>query len=302
MNVVVQDEEELFSLLVDEVGDVIEVSRDIFEEPPATLDERWRESCDGVYRLKEELLVAVNVPALLNVQRGRTEVASGQTIGDTTRLREAFAHAMQQGDLLAAVCYATLFDRYPEMKPLFAEMDLERQKRMLMVVLDVVVQTLGRSEITGRYLQSLGEQHAEHGVKPAHYLALGQCLLHALEELTGAEWNQESQERVDRRLPRNGQSHAHRHTTGRGLTASEDQPMALEVQLLRESFRKVAPKADQLGHHLLRYALPPVSAGQAPLRRCKPQGSEEKADRRLGPGRQEPGAARRAGDGPRRPG
>jgi len=71
MNVVVQDEEELFSLLVDEVGDVIEVSRDIFEEPPATLDERWRESCDGVYRLKEELLVAVNVPALLNVQRGR---------------------------------------------------------------------------------------------------------------------------------------------------------------------------------------------------------------------------------------
>jgi purine-binding chemotaxis protein CheW len=71
MNVVVQDEGELFSLLVDEVGDVIEVSRDIFEEPPATLDERWRESCDGVYRLKEELLVAVNVPALLNVQRGR---------------------------------------------------------------------------------------------------------------------------------------------------------------------------------------------------------------------------------------
>jgi purine-binding chemotaxis protein CheW len=71
MNVVVKDKEELFSLLVDEVGDVIEVSADIFETPPPTMDERWRQSCEGVYRLKGELLVAVNVPALLNLQRAK---------------------------------------------------------------------------------------------------------------------------------------------------------------------------------------------------------------------------------------
>jgi purine-binding chemotaxis protein CheW len=71
MNVVVKDKEELFSLLVDEVGDVIEVSAEIFETPPPTMDERWRQSCEGVYRLKDELLVAVNVPALLNLQRAK---------------------------------------------------------------------------------------------------------------------------------------------------------------------------------------------------------------------------------------
>lgn len=71
MNVVVKDKEELFSLLVDEVGDVIEVSREIFEPAPPTMDDRWRQSCEGVYRLKNELLVAVNVPALLNLQRSK---------------------------------------------------------------------------------------------------------------------------------------------------------------------------------------------------------------------------------------
>jgi hemoglobin-like flavoprotein len=118
-------------------------------------------------------------------------VGNGPAIPDLTRLREAFASAGRQDNRLADVCYARLFERYPEVKPLFAHMDLERQKRMLMVALDVVVRTLDRSEVTGRYLQSLGEQHAEHGVKPAHYLALGQCLLDSLEELTGAEWNQD---------------------------------------------------------------------------------------------------------------
>jgi purine-binding chemotaxis protein CheW len=68
MNVVVKDRDELFSLLVDEVGDVIEVDKDIFEEPPPTMDDRWRQSCEGVYRLKEGLLVAVSVPALLDLQ------------------------------------------------------------------------------------------------------------------------------------------------------------------------------------------------------------------------------------------
>lgn len=67
MNVVARDQEELFSLLVDEVGDVIEVSADIFEPPPPTLAARWRDVCEGVYRLKDELLVSINFPALLTL-------------------------------------------------------------------------------------------------------------------------------------------------------------------------------------------------------------------------------------------
>lgn len=72
MNVVVKDQDELFSLLVDEVGEVVRVTNDLFEDPPPTLDARWRDSCEGVYRLTEGLLIAVNVPALLNIAKTTT--------------------------------------------------------------------------------------------------------------------------------------------------------------------------------------------------------------------------------------
>ncbi|MFQ5720675.1 MAG: chemotaxis protein CheW [Acidobacteriota bacterium] len=65
MNVVVLDQDELFSLLVDEVGDVITVDRNLFEAPPSTLEERWRRVCSGVYRLERRLLVVIDVGALL---------------------------------------------------------------------------------------------------------------------------------------------------------------------------------------------------------------------------------------------
>lgn len=67
MNIVVRDREELFSFLVDEVGDVVEVSPDRVEPTPATLDERWRECCEGVVRLERGLLVVMDVQKLLRV-------------------------------------------------------------------------------------------------------------------------------------------------------------------------------------------------------------------------------------------
>ena len=67
MNVVVRDRDELFSFLVDEVGDVQTVGAEGLERPPATLDPRWRQVCDGVVRRKDDLLVSVNAVKLLNL-------------------------------------------------------------------------------------------------------------------------------------------------------------------------------------------------------------------------------------------
>ncbi|HVO36476.1 MAG TPA: chemotaxis protein CheW [Gemmatimonadales bacterium] len=67
MNVVVRDRDELFSFLVDEVGDVQTVGAEGLERPPVTLDPRWRQVCDGVVRRKTDLLVSVNAVKLLNL-------------------------------------------------------------------------------------------------------------------------------------------------------------------------------------------------------------------------------------------
>lgn len=66
MNVVVRDGDELFALIVDEVGDVAAVSRDACEPPPANLDWSWSKVCTGVVKLDRGLLAIVDVASLLD--------------------------------------------------------------------------------------------------------------------------------------------------------------------------------------------------------------------------------------------
>lgn len=61
MMVVVQVGDEPVSLLVDEVGDVVEVDDGQFETPPDTLDPALREVVLGVYKLSDGLLLALDV-------------------------------------------------------------------------------------------------------------------------------------------------------------------------------------------------------------------------------------------------
>jgi purine-binding chemotaxis protein CheW len=60
MNVVVRQEEGAVSLLVDEIGDVLEVDEESFERPPDTLSGPARELVKGVYKLPDRLLHVLN--------------------------------------------------------------------------------------------------------------------------------------------------------------------------------------------------------------------------------------------------
>lgn len=67
MNIIVSDDGELFSLLADSVGDVIGVAQDRFSAPPPTLDECWKQCCEGVYQLQRGLLIVLGVQSLLTL-------------------------------------------------------------------------------------------------------------------------------------------------------------------------------------------------------------------------------------------
>ena len=60
MNVVVRADGETMSLLVDEIGDVIEVEDDCAEPPPETLRAGMRELLQGVYKLNDRLLLVLD--------------------------------------------------------------------------------------------------------------------------------------------------------------------------------------------------------------------------------------------------
>lgn len=69
MSVVVEHLGEFYSLMVDTVGEVLTLAGNDFERNPATLDPRWREVSQGIFRLDQELLVVLDVDRLLEFTR-----------------------------------------------------------------------------------------------------------------------------------------------------------------------------------------------------------------------------------------
>ena len=60
MNMVVRTGEGAVSLLVDEIGDVLDVDESTYERPPENLDAAARELIQGVYKLKDRLLLILD--------------------------------------------------------------------------------------------------------------------------------------------------------------------------------------------------------------------------------------------------
>jgi purine-binding chemotaxis protein CheW len=60
MNVVVRTDDAAVSLLVDEIGDVLQLESGTFEQPPETLTGITREVVSGVHKLKDRLLLTLD--------------------------------------------------------------------------------------------------------------------------------------------------------------------------------------------------------------------------------------------------
>jgi purine-binding chemotaxis protein CheW len=61
MHVVVEYKNELYSLVVDGVGDVLNLPMKNFEKAPSNLSESWRNLAVGVFKLDKQLLVILDV-------------------------------------------------------------------------------------------------------------------------------------------------------------------------------------------------------------------------------------------------
>lgn len=67
MNVVVRTDDGPISLLVDEIGDVLEVNANTFERPPETLKGEARELIRGAYKLKDRLLLTLDTERVIEM-------------------------------------------------------------------------------------------------------------------------------------------------------------------------------------------------------------------------------------------
>ena len=67
VNVVVEADDGAAALIVDDVGDVVEVAESDFERPPDTVRGAARELVLGAYKLPDQLLVILDTPRILTL-------------------------------------------------------------------------------------------------------------------------------------------------------------------------------------------------------------------------------------------
>ena len=66
LSVVVELDNELYSLIIDKVGDVVTIKDKNIDANPATMESIWRNISTGIYKTENNLILILDVPKLLH--------------------------------------------------------------------------------------------------------------------------------------------------------------------------------------------------------------------------------------------
>ena len=106
-------------------------------------------------------------------------------------LEKSFGQVSGRAVAFSASFYEALFQHYPELEPMFAEVSLEAQEKKLIFSLAAIVENLRNPDVTRRALLSLGARHVQVGTLRSHYPMVGQALIETFETYLGEDWTPE---------------------------------------------------------------------------------------------------------------
>ncbi len=104
-------------------------------------------------------------------------------------LLSTFLKIEPQAEEFATTFYQILFEKYPNVQPLFSATDMQQQKIKLVQSLQLVIANVHNTEALNDILRALGARHVEYGAVLTDYPAIGDALLQALEKHLGKNWN-----------------------------------------------------------------------------------------------------------------
>ncbi|MEQ6341966.1 MAG: methyl-accepting chemotaxis protein [Gammaproteobacteria bacterium] len=107
---------------------------------------------------------------------------------DVSIIEKTFNRLSPKGDYLVKRFYEELFERYPQVKPLFGKISIHEQQRKLLAALSLVVKNIRNPESLGEILSGLGKKHQKYGAKKEHYQAVVETLLDVMAEVAGDAW------------------------------------------------------------------------------------------------------------------
>ena len=107
---------------------------------------------------------------------------------DVETLEESFDLVAPRGDELMKTFYDRLFETAPAVQPLFADVDMERQREALLNMLVVLRESLRDLDDIVPDLQDLGSRHVQYGAQPEHYPVVAEVLLASMRDLAGEAW------------------------------------------------------------------------------------------------------------------
>ncbi len=108
-----------------------------------------------------------------------------------TLVQSTWHQVVPIADTASAQFYDRLFEIDPTLRTLFADVDLESQRRKLIATLTRVVVALDEIEELVPEIEALGRRHAGYGVTDAHYQTVGEALLWTLETGLGDAWTRD---------------------------------------------------------------------------------------------------------------
>ena len=104
-------------------------------------------------------------------------------------LRQSFELVTERQPQLVNRFYQILFERYPQVRPLFHRGSPARQEEMLTAALVAEMDHLEDAAWLGSTLAQLGVKHRDYGVSDEMYGWVAESLIATMAEVAGADWS-----------------------------------------------------------------------------------------------------------------
>jgi len=196
-----EDKDRIMGIVVDAVSDVYDITKEQMKPAPDFGDVISVEFIKGLATVESKMVIVLDIDHLLsskelelvhrtsgNSTTNQSEKSRNSAATSTELLEASFSAIAPQGEHLVKRFYEELFTRYPDVKPLFAHLNMHEQQTKLLGALKLVVNNLRNPAVLGETLNSLGKRHKNYGANAGLYKAVCSTLLDVLKEIGGRQW------------------------------------------------------------------------------------------------------------------